>query len=148
MALETGYCFTSLCYVRPPSIPDLWILQVALAVFVASYAICACWAVLRLSDSLSLRLFLSLTVLLYSLPGALLLCISTNPEDFVDSTHYVWWGSLVPSVVLGPLSWWIAKDVRRTIGDLATQAKVLKRLWLAAGILWVATIGGLVSGIV
>lgn len=134
-------------YVPPPSIPDLGILQIVLALFVTSYGACVGLAVVRLSDPFLMRLFLSVSTLLYSFPGAILMTVSTNPEAFADSTHLVWWGSLAGTAWLGPLSWWIAKDVRRSLLETDKQIRTLKSLWFFTGVLWFLTTVGMLSGV-
>ncbi|KXK20798.1 MAG: hypothetical protein UZ18_ATM001000333 [Armatimonadetes bacterium OLB18] len=127
-------------YVSPPSIPDLWRLQVVLALFVTSYGCCIGVAVLRLRDSWSARLFLAMTTLLYALPSAMLLSVASNPEEFADAPFLVWWGSLVFSMILGPLAWWISERVRSMVSDMEAQRTVLWGLLWTAWFLWTASI--------
>ncbi|KAA0238382.1 MAG: hypothetical protein EDM74_06920 [Armatimonadetes bacterium] len=134
-------------YVPPPSIPDLWLLQIVLAMFVTSFGVCIGLAILRLTDPFLMRLFLSVAALLYTCPGAVLMTFSTNPEAFADATHLVWWGSIFGSLALGPLSWWIAVDVRRSILEIPKQARALHFLWWCTGVLWFLSVVGLLSGV-
>lgn len=56
-------------------------------------------------------------------------------------------GSIFGSLALGPLSWWIAVDVRRSILEIPKQARALNFLWGYTGALWFLSVVGLLSGV-